>query len=101
MNSYEPRRPADDAYTGETIVMRKRRASPPLRPITPRRRPWRWLRRGLLIAVGLVLLLLIVFYVQIRSVAGRIVGRTFAHPTIPWPAWGLRVNMTRAEGPSP
>ena len=73
MNSYEPRRPSDDAYTGETIVMRERRASPPLRPISPRRLSWRWLRRGLLIAAGLVLLLLIVFYVQIRSVASRIV----------------------------
>ena len=77
MNSYEPRRPVDDAYTGETIVMRDRRAAPPgrapLRPIAPRRLPWRWLRRGLLIAAGLVLLLLIVFYLQLRSVASRIV----------------------------
>jgi polyisoprenyl-teichoic acid--peptidoglycan teichoic acid transferase len=77
MNSYEPRRPADDAYTGETIVMRERRGVPPgrapLRPITPRRISWRWLRRGLLIVAGLVLLLLIVFYIQIRSLASRIV----------------------------
>jgi polyisoprenyl-teichoic acid--peptidoglycan teichoic acid transferase len=77
MSSYESRRPADDAYTGETIVMRDRRAAPPgrapLRPITPWRRSWRWLRRGLLIAAGLLLLLLIGFYIQIRSIAGRIV----------------------------
>src|SRR5215210_5225908 len=77
MNSYDPRLPADDAYTGETIIMRDRRAAPPGRapqpPIVSRRLPWRLLRRGLLIAAGLVLLLLIVFYVQIRSVAGRIV----------------------------
>ena len=77
MNSYEPRRPADDAYTGETIVMRERRAGPPSRapqpPITSRRLSWRLLRRGLLIVAGLLLLLLIVFYLQIRSVAGRIV----------------------------
>jgi polyisoprenyl-teichoic acid--peptidoglycan teichoic acid transferase len=77
MSSYEPRRPADDAYTGETIVIRERRAVPPggapLRPIRPRRISWRWLRRGLLIAAGLVLLLLIVFYIQIRSAASRIV----------------------------
>jgi LCP family protein required for cell wall assembly len=77
MNSYEPRRPADDAYTGETIVIRDRRAVPPgrapLRPIAPRRLSWRLLRRGLLIAAGLLLVLLIVFYIQIRSVAGRIV----------------------------
>lgn len=77
MNNYEPRRPTDDAYTGETIVMRERRGVPngraPLRPITPRWLSWRWLRRGLLIVAGLALLLLIVFYVQMRSVAGRIV----------------------------
>jgi polyisoprenyl-teichoic acid--peptidoglycan teichoic acid transferase len=77
MNSYDPRLPADDAYTGETIVMRERRAAPPGRapqqPIASRRLSWRLLRRGLLIAAGLALLLLILFYVQIRSVAGRIV----------------------------
>jgi LCP family protein required for cell wall assembly len=77
MNSNDSRRPADDAYTGETIVLRDRRAAPPgrapLRPIASRRLAWRLLRRGLLIAAGLALLLLIVFYVQIRSVAGRIV----------------------------
>ncbi len=74
MNSYDPRRPADDAYTGETIVMRDRRGVPPGRaPLASRRLSWRLLRRGLLIAVGLALLLLIVFYVQIRSVADRIV----------------------------
>src|SRR5262245_47543643 len=77
MSSYEPRQPADDAYTGKTIVMRDRRAAPPgrapLRRFAPRRLWWRWLRRGLLIAAGLILLLLIVFYVQIRLVAGRIV----------------------------
>jgi polyisoprenyl-teichoic acid--peptidoglycan teichoic acid transferase len=77
MNSYDPHLPADDAYTGETIVMRGRRAAPPGRapqpPITSRRRLWRLLRRGLLIAAGLALLLLILFYVQIRSIASRIV----------------------------
>ena len=77
MNSYDPRLPADDAYTGETIVMRERRAAPPGRapqpPIASRRLSWRLLRRGLLIAAGLALLLLILFYVQIRAVAGRIV----------------------------
>src|SRR5689334_3547814 len=77
MNSYDPRRPAEDAYTGETIVMRDRRAAPPgrapLPPIVPSRPWWRLLRRGLLVAAGLFLLLLIVFYVQIRSVAGQIV----------------------------
>ena len=77
MSSYEPGRPADDAYTGETIVMPKRRAVPPARapqpPLASRRMSWRWLWRGLLIAVGLVLLLLLVFYLQIRSVASRIV----------------------------
>jgi LCP family protein required for cell wall assembly len=77
MNSYDPRLPADDAYTGETIVMRERRAAPPGRapqpPIASRRLSWRLLRRGLLIAAGLALLMLILFYVQIRSVAGRLV----------------------------
>jgi anionic cell wall polymer biosynthesis LytR-Cps2A-Psr (LCP) family protein len=77
MNSYEPRQPVDEAYTGETIVMPKRRAVPPGRaprlPIAPRRISWRLLRRGLLIAAVVLLLLLIVFYLQIRSVAGRIV----------------------------
>jgi LCP family protein required for cell wall assembly len=77
MTSYDPRLPADDAYTGETIVMREHRSAPPGRapqpPIASRRLPWRLLRRGLLIAAGLALLLLILFYVRIRSVAGRIV----------------------------
>jgi polyisoprenyl-teichoic acid--peptidoglycan teichoic acid transferase len=77
VSNYEPRQPADDAYTGETIIMRERRPVPPgrapLRPITPRRISWRWLRRGLLIVAGLVVVLLIVFYFQIRSVASRIV----------------------------
>src|SRR3954464_3890708 len=77
MNSYDPRQPAEDAYTGETIVMRERRAAPPgrapQRPTASRWLSWRLLRRGLLIAAGLVLVLLVVFYLQLRSVAGRIV----------------------------
>src|SRR6478672_9013188 len=77
MNSYDPRQQAEDAYTGETIVMRERRAAPPgrapQRPTVSRWPAWRLLRRGLLIAVGLALILLIVFYLQIRSVAGQIV----------------------------
>jgi LCP family protein required for cell wall assembly len=77
MNDYDPRRPADEAYTGETIVMRGRRAAPPGQAPRPaarsRRITWRLIRRGLLIAVGLALLLLLLFYFQIRSVAGAIV----------------------------
>ncbi|MDQ2999580.1 MAG: LCP family protein [Chloroflexota bacterium] len=77
MNSSEPRRPVDEAYTGETIVMPKQRAMPPggapQPPIASRRLSWRLVRRGLLIAAVVLLLLLTVFYLQIRSVAGRIV----------------------------
>src|SRR5215212_7608362 len=77
MNSSEPRRPADEAYTGETIVMPKRRPVPPNRapqpPIASRRLSWRLVRRGLLIAAVVLLLVLIVFYLQIRSVASQIV----------------------------
>jgi LCP family protein required for cell wall assembly len=77
MNDYDPRRPADDAYTGETIVMRDRRAAPPGRAPRPaarsRRISWRLIRRALLVAVGLMLALLLLFYLQIRSVASAIV----------------------------
>jgi LCP family protein required for cell wall assembly len=77
MNSYDSRRPTDEAYTGETIVMRERRPAPPgrapQRPSAKRRLSWRMLRRGLLIAAVLLVVLLIVFYLQIRSVASRIV----------------------------
>lgn len=77
MNSSEPRRPVDEAYTGETIVMPKQRAVLPGRapqpPISSRRLSWRLVRRGLWIAAVVLLLLLTVFYLQISSVAGRIV----------------------------
>src|SRR5688500_5431700 len=79
MNDYDPRRPADDAYTGETIIMRDRRAVPPgrapQRAAPSRRVSWRQIRRGLLVVVGLALLLILLFYIQIRSVAGKIVVR--------------------------
>ncbi|HJZ49913.1 MAG TPA: LCP family protein [Roseiflexaceae bacterium] len=77
MTNYDRRKSAEEAYTGETIVMRERRAVPPSRrprpPAPTRRLSWRMIRRGLLIAAGLLLLLLLLFYIQIRSVAGRIV----------------------------
>ncbi|HEU5098635.1 MAG TPA: LCP family protein, partial [Roseiflexaceae bacterium] len=77
MNDYDPRRPADDAYTGETIVMPQRRGVPPSRAPRQlgrsRRISWRVIRRGLLIAAGVILALLLLFYLQIRSVAGQIV----------------------------
>lgn len=79
MNDYDPQRPADDAYTGETIVMRERRAVPPGRAPRPAARSprisWRLIRRVLLVAAGLALALLLLFYLQIRSVASAIVVR--------------------------
>jgi LCP family protein required for cell wall assembly len=79
MDDYDPRRPADDAYTGETIIMRDRRAVPPGRAPRPaaraRRISWRLIRRVMLIAIGLALALLLLFYLQIRSVASAIVVR--------------------------
>jgi LCP family protein required for cell wall assembly len=68
MNDNDRRRPAGEAYTGETIVMPEHR-----RPA--RRLSWRMARRALLIVLALALVALGLFYLQIRSVAGRIVVR--------------------------
>jgi LCP family protein required for cell wall assembly len=70
--------PDDHAYTGETIVLpqRRRSAGPAPRPAPPSRarRPlWPLVRRGLLAALALAILLLLLFYIQILSAASRIV----------------------------
>ena len=90
-----PRRPDDEAYTGETIPMPRRDeparpslprpgAQPPRPPQRPdlrrqlrqrRRSPWKIARRVL---GGLLLLLLVaavIFYLRLRSAAGQIVVR--------------------------
>jgi LCP family protein required for cell wall assembly len=72
MNDNDRRLSGREAYTGETIVMRERR--PPLPKPAPRI-SWRLIRRGLLIVLGLALLALLLFYLQIRSVAGKLVVR--------------------------
>jgi polyisoprenyl-teichoic acid--peptidoglycan teichoic acid transferase len=84
MSDYERRQPPGDAYTGETIVMPKRRpANPPdpgaprrpapRTPLRARRFSWKTVRRVLLAALALVLVALLLFYLQIRSLASKIV----------------------------
>ncbi len=73
----DDRRRLPEAYTGETIVMPKRRGgAPPQAPRLPRparRLPWPIVRRVALIGLALLLLGLLLFYLQIRSVASKIV----------------------------
>jgi LCP family protein required for cell wall assembly len=84
MSDDQRRRPAGDAYTGETIVMPKRqpaaqpepgapRAPAPRAPLRPRRSIWKTVRRVLLAVLALSLVALLLFYLQIRSVASKIV----------------------------
>jgi polyisoprenyl-teichoic acid--peptidoglycan teichoic acid transferase len=67
------------AYTGETIVMPRRSEQPRPAPRVPRpvrrRSAWRLARRVLLGILALGLIGLVVFYLQIRSVASQIVVR--------------------------
>src|SRR5689334_9232049 len=66
-----------EAYTGETIVMPERRREMPPAPQRlprPARRPlWPRIRTIILIVLALALVALILFYLQIRGVASRIV----------------------------
>jgi LCP family protein required for cell wall assembly len=78
MSDYERRPAPGDAYTGETIVMPKRRRLPQQGPVLPRppqqrRSIWRVVRRALRIVLALALVVLVLFYLQIRSVASQIV----------------------------
>ena len=84
--SEQPRRnPARRAYTDETIVMPRRPSAPqpprpsgsPRRPqprprAVPRRRIWPTVRNAILAIAALALVLLVVGYLQIRSVASAI-----------------------------
>ncbi len=76
---------SQDAYTGDTIVMPRRQRgqqphgappNPPQRPrprAQPRRRAWPIVRNVLLITLVLLLVGIVVFYLQVRSVAASIV----------------------------
>lgn len=66
--------PERQAYTGETIAMPRRpTGGPPRLPRPTPRRVWPTIRKALLIILALTLLALIVFYLQIRSVAAKVV----------------------------
>jgi LCP family protein required for cell wall assembly len=65
-----------EPYTGETIVMPRRRPAAPVRPPTPTRparRAWRRVKLALFGLLGLVLLALALLYLQVRSAARQIV----------------------------
>jgi LCP family protein required for cell wall assembly len=69
-----------EAYTGETIVMPERRRTAPVAPAPRLSRPtprkiWPIVRKGLLIGLALALIALVLFYLQIRSVASQVVVR--------------------------
>jgi LCP family protein required for cell wall assembly len=68
----------DGAYTGETIVMPRRRAEPARAPRLPRRAPrriWPIVRVALLALVSLALIGVVVAYLQVRALASEIVVR--------------------------
>jgi LCP family protein required for cell wall assembly len=80
MNDYDRRTPETDngAYTGETIVMPRRRPARQPTPRLPRPAPqriWPAMRMALLALVAVVVVGLLLAYLQVRALASQIVQR--------------------------
>ncbi len=77
MSKRNPERTERDAYTGDTIVMpkpaRRRAPAPTPRRPQPRRSVWPRVKRALLAVLALLLIVVLVVYLQIRSVAAPLV----------------------------
>lgn len=92
------------AYTGETLVVPRRRVAPPSSPPPPspsssrprpvRRRLWPRIRLVLLLALGFGLLVLVLLYMQVRSLASdTVVADARPGPVIASPLGGINILL--------